>query len=115
MDKDNQTTINISKEIAPVISSRDITDNLESAILKSKTKLVNLDFSDVEFVSRSAAHALLLMKENLHRKFLKKKDILFINVNEDIKKMFRIIAANRALPKDKPNFKPKRLNIDAII
>jgi hypothetical protein len=29
--------------------------------------------------------------------------------------MFRAIAANRAMPKDKPIFKPERLSIDAII
>ena len=31
-----------------------------------------MDFSDVEFTSRSAAHALLTMKEDLHRKLLNK-------------------------------------------
>jgi len=114
MEKNNPTTINIAQKIAPVISSRDIIDILESAILKTRTKLVNLDFSDVEFISRSSAHALLSMKEDLRRKLLNKKEIFFVNTNENIKTMFRAIAANRAVPKAKPSFKPKKLSINSL-
>lgn len=114
MKENEKTIINIAKEVAPIISSRDITDVLEGIILKAKTKLVNLDFSDVEFISRSAAHAMLLMKDNLCRKLLNKKEIYFINTNNDTQTMFRAIAANRALPKKKPDFKPKKISITTI-
>ncbi len=114
MTKENPTIIDVAKKIAPVISSRDITDILRSAISKAKTKSVNLDFSDVEFISRSASHALLTMKEDLHRKFSNKKEIIFINTGENIQTMFRAIAANRAVPRPKPTFKPERINIGSL-
>lgn len=115
MKNEPKKIIKMAKYFAPVISSRDITDSLESAILKSKSKIVDLDFSDVEFISRSAAHALLSMKEILQRRVVKKKEISFVNANEEVKEMLRIIAANRALPKGKPRFEAERINITKII
>lgn len=117
MNKDTKVTIDLAKFLAPIITSRDITDNyLKEAIIKANSNLVDLDFKEVEFISRSAAHELLLIKEDLLRKFLKKKDISFVNTNESVKKMLRIIAANRALPKrTKPEFKAKRADIDSLL
>jgi len=117
MSKHTKTTIDMARFLAPIISSRDITDNyLKEAIIKADLELVELDFKEIEFISRSAAHELLAMKENLIRKFLKKKDISFINTNESVKKMLRTIAANRALPKQtKPEFKAKKVNIKSFL
>jgi len=115
MKSEAKTTIKIAENIASIISSRDIADILENAISKHKSKKLDLDFSNVEFISRSAAHALLSMKEDLQRRVIKKKEISFINTNEEVEKMFRIIAANRALPKPKPSFKAERINITKIL
>lgn len=111
MWKEAKKVIKIAKFIAPIVSSRDVASNLESAILKAKSEIVDLDFSDVEFVSRSATHALLSIKEDLQRRQTEKKVVSFVNANEEVQEMFRIIAANRAMPKIKPNFEAEKVNI----
>lgn len=98
------------------LCSRDIINHLRKAILKTDTKSVDLDFKNIEFISRSAAHELLLLKEELKRKILKKKEISFINTNKSINDLLRIIAANRALPKNKkPKFKAEKISIKSIL
>jgi len=70
-----------------------------------------LDFVDVKFISRSAAHSLLLLKERLQAK----KDISFINTNEDVTNMLCVMAANRAVPKkQKPDFNPQIIDINSL-
>jgi len=109
--KKSYKKITISRLLAPIISSRDVVTILEKTIEKTNIKLVDLDFSDVKFISRSAAHALLLMRERLQAK----KDISFINTNEDVANMLRVVAANRIIPKkQKPEFNPKRININSF-
>ncbi len=115
MKTDSKNTINIAIEIAAVIGSRDLVNNLKKVIKKIDANRVFLDFSEVEFVSRSAAHALLLIKEDSRRKFFGKKEIAFINANSDVEKMLRIVAANLALPKrSKVDFKAERINIKSL-
>ena len=98
MSKQKFTRINIAKKIASILSSRDAIRNLDKLIKKAKTDLVELDFIEIDFVSRSAAHELLLLKEKFSRQ---SKIISFINANQDVSKMLRIVAANRALPSQK--------------
>lgn len=100
--------IQIAKLLAPIISSRDIIAVLKKKIIAAKSSLIELDFSDVEFISRSAAHELILMKEDLRNK----KEITIANANEAVIQMLRIVAANRIAPKtQKPKFNPKRVDI----
>ena len=107
-----EISINIANLLAPIISSRDIIAILEKSIKKTDSRSVNLDFIKVKFISRSAAHALLLMKERLQAK----KELSFINTNEDITNMLRIVAANRIVPKSqKPRFNPEKTNIDSLL
>ena len=116
MEISPKITIHVAQLLAPIISSRDIAEKLKDAITKAESQSVDLDFAEVEFISRSAAHALLLMKEDLSRKFPEKKHISFINTSKDVKEMLRIIAANRALPKDrKPDFEAERISIDSLL
>ena len=101
----------ISRLLASIISSRDMVDILEKNIKKTDAKSVNLDFSNVKFISRSVAHALLLMKEKLQTK----KDISFINVNENVADILRVVAANITVPKNqKPNFNPEKINASSL-
>ena len=110
-----KSVINVAKAIAVIVGSRDLVDQMEKAILKTRTKLVHLDFSEVEFVSRSATHSLLVMKENFSRKTLNKKELSFVNANKDVEKMFRVVAANRALPKKKTaDFNPEKIDISSL-
>ena len=101
----------ISRLLAPILSSRDIVDILEKIIKKTNTKSVDLDFSGVKFISRSAAHALLLMKERLQAK----RDISFINTNKDVTNMLRIVAANMVVSeKQKPEFNIEKISVNSL-
>ena len=99
MEKEPKTVIDVAKNLAEVVASRDITDILKPLIENTDTRLVDLDFKNTSAISRSAAHELLLIKEDLARAIAWKKEISFINTNKDIESMLRVIAANRALPK----------------
>lgn len=112
MKKDLATVIEIARVLAPVVSSRDVVDLLKIQILESETRAVILDFKNVEFVSRSAAHELLVIKETAHQKNI---EVSFENANKDVSEMLRIVAANRALPKaEKPRFEPEKTDIDSL-
>ena len=115
--KQHSTKINIAKSSAMIISSRDIADVLEELIKKTDTESVILDFSDVKFVSRSAAHALLVLKERLGSRVSNMKKISFVNVNNDIADMLRVVAANRALPKNENivKFNPEKIDIKSLL
>lgn len=116
MAKKSVKAIDLAKLIAPIISSRDVLDVLEKTILKTNVRLVDLDFINVEFVSRSAAHALLKIKEDLQRKFLNKKMINFINTDKDVAEMLRKVAANKAVPrKNIESLKIKKINLDTLL
>jgi len=99
--KTKAVNIDVAKSLAPIVGSRDVVSILRKTIVKAHAKIVNLDFSAVEFVSRSAAHELLVLKEKLNKSFLRKKAINFINASDNVSEMFRTVAANRALPKTK--------------
>ncbi|MEK7064936.1 MAG: hypothetical protein AAB963_00655 [Patescibacteria group bacterium] len=115
MAEQDKFIINVAKILAPVVGSRDLMPILSEAVNKADVKSVDLDFSEVEFVSRSAAHALLLMKEDLQRKWLNKKFITFVNTSDNVQEMFRVVAANRAVPKaHKQNIEIEKTNIDSL-
>jgi len=99
--KTKTINIDVAKNLAPIVGSRDVVASLKTTIEKAYAKAINLDFSAVEFVSRSAAHELLVLKEKLNKSFFKKKAINFINASDNVTEMFRTVAANRALPKSK--------------
>lgn len=106
------TILNISKILAPILGSRDIIQGLRRSIIKAPTKRVDLDFQKVQFVSRSAAHELLKLKEELFYNKQNKKEVNFINANENVAQMLRIVAANRAVPKrETPELKIESINI----
>ena len=101
LKKTKTINIDVAKNLAPIVGSRDVVSSLKTTIEKAYAKAINLDFSAVEFVSRSAAHELLVLKEKLNKSFFKKKVINFINASDNVTEMFRTVAANRALPKSK--------------
>lgn len=112
----NSTTININKLLAPIISSRDVVNVLEDKIKKTDKESVILDFSNVKFISRSATHALTLLKEKVESRSSNRKSLFFINADHDIIEMFRIVAANKIYPKNnKPKFNPEKINIRSLL
>lgn len=106
--------INVAAIVAPVLASRDLISTLKSEIEKTATMQVQLDFADVEFVSRSAAHELLRLKESMTAQD-PKKTIEFINPNEEVAHMLRTVASNRAVPKAAPDTSSiKTVSIDDL-
>lgn len=95
---DTNNTINVASVVAPVLASRDVISRLKSEIKKLAKQQVRLDFAQVEFVSRSAAHELLRLKEQLAIQD-RKQEVKFINANNEISQMLRTVASNRAVPK----------------
>jgi hypothetical protein len=83
-------------------------------IVKSWTKAIDLDFNNVEFVSRSAAHELLLLRDSLNSRFFMRKEINFVNANNDVTNMLRIVAANRVAPKPKEELHIQKTDIDHL-
>lgn len=111
--KKQKTIIQVARVLATIIGSRDVVDLLKNPILKANSQSVVLSFKDVEFISRSAAHELLLLKETVRQK---NKELVFENTNKDITEMLRVVAANRALPKmGKPEFKVERVDIKSLL
>lgn len=108
-----KNTLKIAHILAPILSSRDIADTLKNIINQAPSaNLVDLDFADVKFISRSAAHQLLVIKEDLR---LNNRNIAFINTNDEVTEMLRIVAANRAVPKKaKPEFKAEKIDIETL-
>ncbi|MBU4369632.1 hypothetical protein KKG58_02600 [Patescibacteria group bacterium] len=115
MSKKDTTIINVNKTIAPIISSRDIIGNLGNSVEKKFTNDIALDFNNVQFISRSAAHQLLIVKEKFANRLSKKKTISFINTNDEVAKMLRLVAASRALPQKKAKFDAEIINIQSLI
>ena len=70
---------------------------------------IYINFNDIEFISRSAAHELLKTKE-------KYKNIQFKNLNSEVSGILRIVAANIACPKDtSKKFKPEKTTFSALL
>ena len=108
-------TILVKDIIGKAISSREvIIEILEKELAKMKSSLVHVNFKDVEFISRSAAHELIRVKEQLEH--VKKKNIEFIKLSEDVAQMIRLVAASKAYSKPEiKNFKPKKVNLKDLM
>jgi len=114
MLKIKKITIDVAKNLATIINSRDIVFSLKRVIAKSWTKAIDLDFNNVEFVSRSAAHELLLLRDSLNSRFFMRKEINFVNANNDVTNMLRIVAASRVAPKPKEESHIQKTDIDHL-
>jgi len=92
-------TTNLTAAVAPVLASRDVIRTLKDPIEKMASQHIRLDFANVEFISRSAAHELLRLKEWFSAQ-ANHKEIEFVNANKEVSQMLRTVASNRAIPKD---------------
>ena len=112
----NKTAISLSDFLAPRINSRDVATILKDILLKESSNSLDLDFSNIDFVSRSAAHELLSMKNEFYYSSERRKKIYFINTQEAVSEMLRIVAANRALPKNSNiDFNPKEISLETFL
>lgn len=110
-------TINLIEYLPSSISSREIVkDFLEKMIKKINNETIYLNFSKIEFISRSAAHELLKMKERIENNDETPKEVIFTEMDENVASMIRVVAANKAYnPAEKPEFKPKEINIRELL
>lgn len=116
LKEQDKITIKVARSLAAILSSRDVISELSDSIKNTKVNFIELDFSNVEFISRSAAHELLSLKEDLSRRQNDKKELSFVNTNPDITNMLRIVAANRALPRRDVSIpKIERTNLDSLL
>ncbi|MEK7496899.1 MAG: STAS domain-containing protein [Patescibacteria group bacterium] len=105
-------TIDVATRVAPILGSRDILEVLKNQIVDSKANAVELDFSIVNFISRSAAHELLKVKDEVEHQ---NKQVSFVNTNLEVQNMIRTVAANRILPRERNiDFKPKLVDINSL-
>ncbi len=93
--------INISKEFDRILTSREVVDELVNQILNSQANRAELDFSDVEFISRSFADQFI--KEKL--KLLQENSILIEvnNAKEEITEMLKTVANTQNTIERKPS------------
>ena len=89
---------NLIKLKRKILSSRDLVRDYQKKITSIEDNTVILDFSDVEFISRSAAHEFLKLKEEY--KIKDNKYLTFKNTSEDVSKMFEIVAQSMAIKKE---------------
>lgn len=71
------------------LSFRHTANKLFDDINKIETKNIIIDFCDIQTISRSFAHQFLIRKKET------KKKITEINMNEDVKKMFKVVASTK--------------------
>lgn len=90
----NTLTIKLAQEIAEIISSRDVVLKVKQQIVASKAERVVLDFSKVEFISRSAAHEFILLSESL----VNQHPVTFIDMNESVRTMLQTVRNHRVAP-----------------
>jgi hypothetical protein len=100
---ENTQTIDIATTVAPIVASRDAVATLREKVAKIPSETVQLDMANVDFISRSAAHELLQVKEFFAAQ-TPKKTVDFINANDTVSAMLRVVASNRAVPLKKPVF-----------
>lgn len=101
-DMNQNISINVASVVAPVLASRDVINILRNEIDKNNAPLIQLNLDHVEFISRSAAHELLRLKEWFSSQE-HKKTIELTNASDEVTKMLRVVASNRAVPKVKKN------------
>ena len=98
-------TIDLGKEIAPVLGSRELVKVIESKITNGK---VILDFKNVEFVTHSFAHELLKYK-------LKNPKIELRNMNSSVSQMFKVVEQQLQRKPKPPKVRIETRNIVSII
>jgi hypothetical protein len=88
--------------MSPTICTRDIVQFLFRNLDKKPCNEIELDFDGIEFISRSASHELLCLKERAEHGIFGlffKKSIHLVNVNSNVAQLLNVVAANRVIPK----------------
>ncbi|WP_460040851.1 STAS domain-containing protein [Thermococcus atlanticus] len=97
--------IDLGREFSPVLSSRELVRELEKRV---GGKRVILDFKNVEFISHSFAHELLMYK-------LRNQNIELVNINPSVAKMLEVVEQHLKRGQTHPRVKVIRKSILSII
>lgn len=85
--KGDKKIITIQKERADLLSSREIGTEIEKEIDLEQSPHIVIDFKKVEYIDSSFIGVLI----QIHRKAQNRKtNLVFINVNENIKSLFHL-------------------------
>lgn len=85
-----RTTIRVSDLLGVTIHTREASNELLKAVSEDCCKQVDLDFSDVEYISRSFADQFHADKIKLAVE--QQKNIIVTNANEEVIKMLQAVA-----------------------
>jgi anti-anti-sigma regulatory factor len=112
--KPNSIRIHLADVLAPRISTRVAIDALRRDLKLNEANEIILDFSNVESVSRSAAHELITLSFEL--KNSENKKVFFENILKDISQLFKTVTDNsiNTKPKDR-NVATERVAFDDLI
>jgi anti-anti-sigma regulatory factor len=115
MKKECMKIIDVADKIATIVASRDIAHTLSKLILAVRASEVSLDFKNVEFISRSAAHELLLLQDELAKWVPQAIALSFINTNKHVVDMLKVVASSRISPKKPPSdLHIKTISLDSL-
>lgn len=81
----NNLVIKIEETINANLGMNSSARNLFKELNNSPTKKITIDFKDVIFMSRS------FTQEYLYQKYKSQKEIIEVNVPEDVKPMFKVV------------------------
>ena len=81
-----EKTIMISEELYPNLGMNSVAADLFNEINQSEFQKIIIDFTNVVFMSRS------FTQEYLFQKLKTTKEIVEINVPEDVEKMFEVVS-----------------------
>lgn len=105
--------IELKSTIAPTLSSRDVVDVVENLVNNSDQKRVVIDFSDVAFVSRSAADQLLKLKRQ-HSKWFSSKRVSFQNISPDVEQILVLVRKQQSSKRRQSN-QMESVNIQELV
>ncbi len=95
MKKEATARIKLVEAIAPNISSRDAVRLVGELVRRSRARHVILDFSQIKFLSRSAARELLDAKKRLEQRWLRRKEIQFEHMQSEVEQIITAVSRSK--------------------
>jgi anti-anti-sigma regulatory factor len=88
-------TVHVAIEIARNVSSRNQFILYEEILEKNQSIKIIFDFTDVEFISRSAAHALLTLRDSFRER------VRFSNLNSSFERLISLTDQSKGYRQSK--------------
>lgn len=98
MKKEKNIVLKLAEHFKNSVSSRAAVINLFAVDLSDKEP-IEVDFNNIEFISRSATHQFIKEKQRLENEL--KIKVAFLNQNKEVKTMFDIVNKSIESPQPK--------------